>query len=262
VTRHLLVIGAQRCGTTYLATLLDEHPEIAMARPARPEPKVFLSPQVLERGRQWYVDTYFAHAAGSSVLAEKSTSYLEDGTAADRAARVLGEAAIVVQLRDPVIRAVSNWRFSTAHGLEDLPLAEALERSLQGGREWDRTKTSVSPFAYLERGRYADYLEPWLSRFPDSVHVRFLEDVVARRTSAADLYRVVGVDATFEAPTEDVRVHESGGTEPKLDDDLLVRLRDYFADSDARLAERLHRNVPWQPRAAGGHRSAGHREIQ
>ena len=46
VTRHLLVIGAQRCGTTYLHDLLDAHPEIAMARPARPEPKVFLADEL------------------------------------------------------------------------------------------------------------------------------------------------------------------------------------------------------------------------
>ena len=39
---HFLVVGAQRCGTTYLHDLLAAHPEIAMARPARPEPKAFL----------------------------------------------------------------------------------------------------------------------------------------------------------------------------------------------------------------------------
>ena len=36
------MIGGQRCGTTYLHTMLDAHPDITMARPARPEPKVFL----------------------------------------------------------------------------------------------------------------------------------------------------------------------------------------------------------------------------
>ena len=29
MTRHLLVIGAQRCGTTYLHDLLAAHPDIA-----------------------------------------------------------------------------------------------------------------------------------------------------------------------------------------------------------------------------------------
>ncbi len=83
VTRHLLVVGGQRCGTTYLHGLLDEHPEIAMARPARPEPKVFLSDELSGRGLEWYRSTYFAHATDEKVLGEKSTSYLEDPLAAD-----------------------------------------------------------------------------------------------------------------------------------------------------------------------------------
>ncbi len=87
VTPAPAVIGAQRCGTTYLHDLLAAHPQIAMARPARPEPKVFL----LRRARRPGVgsgtsDTYFAHATDETLLGEKSTSYLEYPEAADRAA--------------------------------------------------------------------------------------------------------------------------------------------------------------------------------
>jgi hypothetical protein len=245
LTRHLLIIGGQRCGTTYLHALLDAHPDITMARPARPEPKVFLSAEVIDRGQDWYRSTYFAHATNESVLGEKSTSYLEDGAAATRAAAVLGSAEIVVQLRDPVARAVSNWRFSTAHGFERRPLAEALEENLHGSRAWDRDQSSVSPYAYLERGRYIVYLEPWLATFAPTLHVRFLEDVVTGRETAADLYRALGVDPAFQPPGEGNRVNRSNGPEPELDGRLLRRLRGYFAAYDARLSERLGRELLW-----------------
>lgn len=245
MTRHLLVIGAQRCGTTYLANLLDAHPDIAMARPARPEPKVFMSDDLAGRGLSWYHATYFAHAAAESVFGEKSTSYLEDAAAAARAASVLGSAEILVQLRDPVARAVSNWRFSSKHGLEDRPLAQALAETIEGARRWDPQVSSVSPFAYLERGRFIDYLEPWYVRFPDLVHVRFLEDVTAGRSTAEDLYRQVGVDPCFHPRHEGERVNESEGSPPELDGVLLRRLRSYFRESDLRLSERLGRPLPW-----------------
>lgn len=248
MTRHLLVIGAQRCGTTYLYSVLDAHPEIAMARPVRPEPKVFLSAERAGRGLDWYRRTYFAHATTESVFGEKSTSYLEDPEAAARAAHVLGTADIVVQLRDPVARAVSNWRFSTGHGLESRPMAQALEENLSGPHAWDSNISSVSPYAYLERGRYSDYLQPWYDQFPDSVHVRFLEDVIARQSSAGDLYGALGVDAGFTPPDEGRPVNESDGAAPVLDDVLLRRLRDYFADSDGRLSQRLTHDLPWAPR--------------
>ena len=44
--RHLLVVGAQRCGTTYLSRALDAHPDVTMARPSPPEPKVFCDEEV------------------------------------------------------------------------------------------------------------------------------------------------------------------------------------------------------------------------
>jgi hypothetical protein len=244
--RHLLVIGAQRCGTTYLASLLDAHPDITMARPARPEPKVFLDDAVVERGLDWYAETYFGHATTEALLGEKSTSYLEHAPAARRAAAVLGPAAIVVQLRDPVARAISNWRFSTRHGLEDRPLDLALLDNLTGAREWDARATSVSPFAYLERGRYVEYLEPWFEAFAGAVHVRFLEESAGRPEAVEELYGVLGVDASFRPQGLEAVVNDSEGPPPPpLDKALEPRLREYFASSDAALRRLLGRPLPW-----------------
>jgi hypothetical protein len=244
-SRHLLVIGGQRCGTTRLYNLLDAHPEIAMARPARPEPKVFLSDELASRGLEWYLGTYFAHATSERLLGEKSTSYLEDGNAPGRAAAVLGAAEIVVQLRDPIARAVSHWRFSTSHGVEDRPLAQALEENLIGPRPWDPAKTSVSPYAYLERGCYIDYLEPWLAVFPDTMHVLFLEDSDDGGSSISRLYEAIGVDARFRPPHERERVNASAGSPPDVPDALLTRLRDHYLACDSRLSDRLGRALPW-----------------
>lgn len=248
MTRHLLVIGAQRCGTTLLHELLDAHPDITMARPARPEPKVFLSDELSSRGIAWYRQTYFAHATSERVWGEKSTSYLEDREAAQRARNMLGDAHIVVQLRDPVARAVSNWRFSTSHGLEDRPLDRALVENLGGARRWDPEATSVSPFAYLERGRYIDYLGPWQASFPASVHVLFLGEVARAPSSLRQLYAELGIgsppDATGPSPT----VNSSEGAAPPLEPGLVDRLRVYFADSDARLRNQLGRELPWDRR--------------
>jgi hypothetical protein len=260
LSRHLLVIGGQRCGTTYLAGLLEAHPDIAMARPQRPEPKVFLSPELAARGLAWYEARYFAHATSESLLGEKSTSYLDMAESADRAQAVLGRAEIVAQLRDPVARAISNWRLSTQYGLEERPLAVALTESLERHREWDPSVTSASPFAYLERGRYIDLLEPWFRAFPGSVHITFLEDLVDRAESVHDLCASLGVDPD-RLPDDTVAAvnRSSGEYPPDLEPELLRRLHDYFDDSDERLAARLGRRPPWaaQPRNAVHSRYCG-----
>jgi hypothetical protein len=250
--RHLLVIGAQRCGTTYLATVLDAHPEIAMARPSRPEPKVFLDRDRWRRGLQWYRGTYFdaalADRPAAQLLAEKSTSYLEHASAAAAAAEVLGSAEIVVLLRDPVERAISNWRFSAANGLEDRPLERALRENLVRARPWDPQTTSVSPYAYLERGRYVEYLRPWLERFPTTLHSRFTEELVGCPDALGDLYGALGVNPSFRPTGLDERVNAAGGIAPKLDEELQAEVRAYFSDSDAKLRELLGRPLPWGSR--------------
>jgi hypothetical protein len=248
VTRHLLIIGGQRCGTTLLYELLDGHPEIAMAKPRRPEPKVFLSDELSSQGIDWYHSTFFGHATDEVVYGEKSTSYIEDPDASTRAAAMLGAATIVVQLRDPVTRAVSNWRFSTRHGAEDRTLVQALTENLAGPRAWDPTVTSVSPFAYLERGRYSDYLDPWRIAFPGSLHIQFLEDDPGSDDSRERLYRAVGVDPSFRPVDPGRRVNASDGVAPELPADLVLDLRRFFHDSDERLTALVGRPLPWASR--------------
>ena len=137
MTRHFLVIGAQRCGTTWLHHQLEAHPQIAMARPTRPEPKVFLADLGPGQDHAWYVDTWFRDATPGQVLGEKSTSYVDRPDAIPRVRELLGDVPLVVQLRDPVARAVSHWRFSTESGLEERSLADALAANLDGPLPWD-----------------------------------------------------------------------------------------------------------------------------
>ena len=242
---HFVVIGAQRSGTTYLHDLLEAHPEIAMARPARPEPKVFLADEVVERGAASYRRAWFAHATGETVLGEKSTSYIESAAAAIRVRAVLGDARIVVQLRDPIERAVSNWKFTRASGLEDLSLPEAIERNLTGRRDWDPKRSSVSPYSYLERGRYAEQLVPWLETFPGLVRVQFLEDLVADPGVIGDLYRWLGVDATVRPDELGLPVHVSDEPAGDLGEDLRSRMRDWYTKHDRELSEMLGVELPW-----------------
>lgn len=222
-----------------------------MARPARPEPKVFLSDELTAQGYNWYRENFFSHAPDGALLGEKSTSYIEDANAPERVLRMLGTAEIVVLLRDPVQRAVSNWRFSTDHGREDRSLETALDENFAGSRSWDPGATSVSPFAYLERGRYSAYLEPWFAAFPSSMHVHFLEDLRDRDVALERLYGSLGVDPSFR-PADQGRVNESVEPAPALSAALVERLRDYYSSSDQALSERLGRGLPWPTHSGQG----------
>ena len=242
MTRHLLVIGAQRCGTTYLHALLDAHPEITMARPARPEPKVFLLRRA-RRPRRRVVprDLLRATPTDEQLLGEKSTSYLEDPRGRRAGREVLGDPHVLVLLRDPV--AAGGLQLAVQHRQrpgDPAPGDGAAREPGRGRPPWDPSVTSVSPFAYLERGRYVDYLAPWL-------------DGVRRRGARARSWRsCVGDDAALArastpawastpasaraAATRPVNA-ERRSPRPTSTADLTGRLEGYFAASNQALSD-------------------------
>ena len=243
--RHALLVGAQRCGTTYVGAALDAHPQVTLARPSKPEPKVWCDAELAARGHESYDATWFAHARDELLLLDKSTSYLEDPGAPARAAAALGDPHVVVVLRDPVARAVSNWRYSTDLGLATRGLDEALRADLAGEQPWDPATTSVSPFAYVRRGRYADHLRPWTSTFPGSTHVVFLEELLDDPVVLAGLVAALGVDPALTPDPSREPVNQSSAASPVLSDALRGTLEEYYEASDAALADMLGRNVPW-----------------
>ena len=243
---YFVIVGAQRCGTTYLSRLLDEHPEIEMAKPTRPEPKFFLDDARYARGLAFYESQYFSDPP-TRVRGEKSTSYIESELAAQRIKSMMPGAVVVVVLRDPVQRAVSNYRFSAQEGYEDLPLELALRSSDADSRPWDPSRFSVSPYAYLPRGRYVEYLECYARHIPrEQIHVVFFEELVAGKQVVAALYGRLGVDSGFRPLGRGAVANASSGDDESIDPRLASELRDYFADSDRRLAEFLGRLLPWR----------------
>lgn len=232
--RHFFIIGAQRSGTTYLRALLDAHPDIAMAQPVRPEPKHFLRPGSEATPQDDYRRQWFP-ATDATVYGEKSTSYLDDPTAASRIAAVFPDATIVVCVREPVERAISHYRFSRQHGVETLPIEEALTDRAEE-RSWDRARFSVSPFLYLSRGEYVRQLEPWAELF-GRIEVVVFERLVVDPAELARLYGALSVDARFspERPGDPVNASEGGdGSLPPL---VVARLARRFDAANQRLEE-------------------------
>ena len=240
------IIGAQRSGTTYLYELLDEHPSVSMAKPKRPEPKWFLDPQKIKLGGEAWRKTLFP-GVSKGLLGEKGTSYLEHPEAADSILSVFPKAQFIAILREPFARAVSNYRFSVENKSEALPIEQAL--NLQAlNRPFDPKKYSVSPYAYLQRGRYIDYLEPWAARVPRSnFHVMLLEELVAGREALDELCRFLKI-GLFQPKGMDRIVNAAAEPIPEIPEGLRVILMEYFREPNARLAGFLGKPLDiWGP---------------
>ena len=176
-----IIGGAPRSGTTYLADGIGRHPQVFMARPLIPEPKVFVGPR---QPAQAYEDRYrqlFADAPAGVICGEKTSNYLESTTARELIREHLPEVRLLFIVREPVARAYSNFLWSTRNGLETLSFEEAI--AAEGRREspLPPEKAYARPFDYLARGHYAEFARPYFEAFgPEQVRFFLYEDITLR----------------------------------------------------------------------------------
>lgn len=240
MSEHFFIVGAQRSGTTYLYQVLDEHPQIEMAKPARPEPKFFHVDSLFEKGLIFYQDHYFNNNTSIELYGEKSTTYIESEKAARRIAGCYPQAKILVVLRDPIERAVSNYWLSVNNGWETLSIEEAFRGEDSRRFDYDPEKISVSPYAYLKRGCYIDYLLMYESYFPiENINVILYEQLVGSEAHILDVCVFLGV-SEFASTILHTTINKGNKPATSLSPELRQYLLDYFAEPNARLAEHLN----------------------
>ncbi|HEY0867509.1 MAG TPA: sulfotransferase [Fimbriimonas sp.] len=156
-----LIVGTQKGGTTFLHSILSQHPQVR--DPLKKEINYFSFQHF--RGEPWYRAHFPLRAAGL-VTGEATTNYMFHPGAAERIASLLPDAKIIVCLRDPAGRALSHWQMNMLNKHDSVPFAEAIER------EDERTageieRIAADPtyqawpfrrFSYRRRGLYLDQI--------------------------------------------------------------------------------------------------------
>ena len=100
---EFVIIGAAKSATTWLAQNLQAHPQVFIPGP---EPHYFSTE--FHRGQAWY-ESWFEQAPPDRRVGEKSADYLAHPEAPRRIAKALPHARLIVQLRNPIERAYSDY---------------------------------------------------------------------------------------------------------------------------------------------------------
>ena len=162
-----LGLGVQKGGTTTLDALLRQHPGLAL--PRSKELQYFSLHYGL--GDAWYAGQ-FAAARPEQRIGEITPYYIFHPLAAERIHTLVPDVRLIVLLRDPVERALSQLFHSRRLGLEPLEpesalaaeperMAEAEAVVLAGGRH-----RSHQEHSYLSRSRYELQLARYEALFP------------------------------------------------------------------------------------------------
>jgi hypothetical protein len=185
-------IGAQKCASTWLYDVLSDHPEVALSQPKELD---FFSYHY-HMGYQWY-ERHWERKQGILAFGEISPSYFCEPAVPARILEYAPSALILLSLRDPVERAISNH------------LHEVRLGNLRGADLCFETGLKNNPM-YLEQSRYGKHLQRWLEVFPKSrVLVVFTEDIVSDGLAVAtSVQTFLGVDHNHRSKSLTKRSNE------------------------------------------------------
>lgn len=178
-----VIIGAVKAATTWLLEQLQVNPRLYLPDP---EPHYFSSEY--HRGEDYYRSFFETHATTGRLLGEKSADYLAHPEAAQRLASMLPGARLVVQFRNPIERAYSDYKMLYRRG------------TVRGAPEDYLTSLNNPQPRFLNDGLYAAHMERWLDYFPQEQVHAFLFDDVRRepKTIVEEVSRHLGVAPVFD----------------------------------------------------------------
>ncbi|MGB0723460.1 MAG: sulfotransferase family protein [Gammaproteobacteria bacterium] len=253
-----IVIGAQKAGSTSLASYLAQHPRLVLAQ--RKEVHYFdggrladarRGVDVFPRGTDFYRGFFplKAQLPDGGMCFEATPYYLFHPRAAERIHAVLPNVRLIAVLRDPVERAVSHYSVVARRGAETLNMDEAFRGEQERLRAYfekgDYHAPAVRSHSYLSRGLYLQQLERYWSLFG-----REQLCIVGSGELATDtvgvlrrVFGFLGLDEDVVIP--DLRRRNRTRERRSLEPTLRAWMDDWFEGPNQRLFDALGYRPDW-----------------
>jgi hypothetical protein len=193
---NLIVIGAQKCGTSVLHYYLSLHPEVSMSKPK--ELNFFIEERNWPRGLDWYKAHFDGEATVRGEASPNYTAFPQHEGVPERMASVVPDAKLIYMVRDPLERIAAHWVHNYAKRREKGTLAETL----------------VHPnTSYVTRSLYAMQLERFLAHYPKEQILVFQQSELRhkRMETLRQIFEFIGVDPDFNHPRFEQERHQTSG---------------------------------------------------
>ncbi|MDX2265811.1 MAG: sulfotransferase [Hyphomicrobiales bacterium] len=237
-----LIIGAQKAATTSLFRYILQHPDVAP--PYRKEIHYFAHKYA--EGLNWYRAHFpLKVAKGRRVTGEASTSYLFTPGVAERVKAEAPDVRLIVILRDPVARALSQHQHNVHNGHYSMTFAEAIQR--EAAHDWaaETNAAKIRRERLAARGFYVEQIERWLAHFPRErfAFVKYERFIADPNAELARIFGFLGL-APFQADAS--RRYKSRGARETIDAETAAYLRARFAEANARLPALIGPEFAWE----------------
>lgn len=175
---NFIIVGPQKCATTWLYQCLYEHPDVLL-----PETdSVHYFDMNYHRGEDWY-RKYFEKYDGESLVGEETPTYIREQRAPERIAETLPNVKLIFTLRNPMDRAFSHYWHEKSKDKISFEFEDVFEN-------YDLFQNWIVP------GFYHRHLTRYEQHFPDEqIKVLFFDDLVEDdHAYLRDVYSFLSLD--------------------------------------------------------------------
>lgn len=251
-----IIIGAQKAGTSSLFYYLNQHPNL---KPSWIKETHYFAGHnrwtgktlPYEEGIDWYRAQFpkLSDIGASDKVFEASPYYLFHPDAPARIHELLPNVKLIMLLRDPVERAISQWFHNTRRGNEVLPMLQAFKME----KERMQQKYEIGGYdtrgyglgAYKSRGLYHEQVMRYKKYFSDEqlLILKSEKFFMDPNETVQRVFSFVGVDGT---KVNDLRPRNTGLNRQAVSREIEQYLADYFEHPNARLAALLGNDFVWK----------------
>ena len=154
----VIIFGAKKCGTSALQEFLAFHPSIAAAKG-----EIFYFSKHYDRGVSWYINSMPPSLPNQLTLA----AYFITPEAPERLAQLSKNVKLLLILRDPVVRSISDYCLCKHYGLENHHSYEEMVLDSEGNvRAKPPTCTSI-----IRDSVYDKYYANWNKVWHGKIHI-------------------------------------------------------------------------------------------
>lgn len=249
-----LIIGAQKSGTSSLHRWLAQHQNLQGA--SRKEIHFFdggLEPEVdsYALGVEWYL-TQLPKKRPHCLTFESTPLYLFNPLAAQRIGQLLPNAKLIVLLRNPIERAISQYFHNNRPGRGrhgEMSLFEVLRNEEALLAEAWKTQNFKHPNfihgSLKARGRYAEQLRRYLGIFPqENILIIQSESLFQFPTEILNTVLDFLELPPFQHPI-DLRPINVGNNRAAVGCEVISYLKSYFSQPNEDLFDILGRRFNW-----------------
>lgn len=219
--RFAFIVGAPRCGTTTLASFLQQHPDVCFS--AVKEPHFFSRDEVAALSEaelqqvvaEEYWQRFFGHCEGQPQLyAEGSVTYLYVPERMEPILKLWPQAKFVIALRDPLSMLPSLHARLLVTGdetIRDFPTAWAKISERAQGKSLPKRAVDPRWLRYDWAGQLGQNVERFLATVGrERCHIVLFDDLLSDpRSTYRELCRFLGIEPWAETDFEPQRINKT-----------------------------------------------------